>query len=115
MLAFAAALLAGVAAESRIRDSTEVNPGDMYSQMPDAVDDVEHAVGDLSSRLDDVEASVKSSQQQAVATANAFNQNKQWVNKNLETIQANAQAIERIQTIQGQMKAWLTKNQDAIS
>jgi hypothetical protein len=112
MLALAAALLAAAAAGA---GRAEVNPGDMYSQMPDAVDDVEHAVGDLSARLDEVEESVKSSQKQAVATANAFNQNKQWVNKNLNTIKANADSIERIQQIQGQMKAWLAKNEDAIS
>ena len=101
MLAVAAALLAAVAADARLQEGAQVSPGDMYSQMPDAVDDVEHAVGDLGARLDEVEASVKSSQQQAVATANAFNQNKQWVNKNLETIKSNADAIERIQQIQG--------------
>merc|ERR1719407_333089 len=87
----------------------------MYSQLPNAVDDVEHAVGDLGARLDALETSVQSSQQKAVATANAFNQNKQWVNKNLEIIQSNAAAIERIQQIQGQMKGWLSKNEDAIS
>merc|ERR1719174_3409049 len=101
MLAIAAALLcsrfAAVAADARLQEGAEVNPGDMYSQMPDAVNDVEHAVGDLGSRLDDVESSVKSSQQQAVATSNAFNQNKKWVNENLQTIKANADAIERIQ------------------
>merc|ERR1719313_2934668 len=120
MLAFFAALLLAAFPQAAADaggqlDRDEVNPGDMYSQLPDAVDDVEHAVGDLSARLDEIEASVKKSQQQAVATSNAFNQNKQWVNKNLETIKANAAAIERIQQIQGQMKGWLSKNEDAIS
>merc|ERR1719487_1928892 len=97
-----AALLAAAAAD--VADRAEVSPGDMYSQLPDAVDDVEHAVGDLGARLDQVESSVKSAQQQAVATANQFNQNKQWVSKNLETIKSNAEAIKRIQNTQGQMK-----------
>merc|ERR1719454_109751 len=115
MLAFAAAVLVAAAADARLLGRADVSPGDMYSQLPDAVDDVEHAVGDLGARLEEVEASVKSSQQQAVATANAFNQNKKWVNQNLETIKSNAQAIERIQQIQGQMKGWLSKNEDAFN